>query len=142
MRASAASPDAVHNQNILPGENVMSKRIGCVPAVSAALLASVMAFGAPARAADDCLAEPNREPPDGSHWYYRIDHANNRKCWHLGEVAAPRASPEPPAPAPSGSTGPVVDRPQQREALALSKVQRATLFQEFIRWNELQQNFR
>jgi hypothetical protein len=111
----------------------MSKRTGCVPAV----LATVMAFSTQAQGADDCLAEPNREPTDGSHWYYRVDHANNRKCWHLGEVAAQRASPELPAP-----PGPVADRPQQRDALAISQAQRDALFHDFIRWNELQRNFR
>ena len=35
--------------------------------------------------ADDCLAQPNGPAPQGQHWYYRIDHANNkRQCWHLG----------------------------------------------------------
>jgi hypothetical protein len=35
-------------------------------------------------AADDCLAEPNGPTPQGQHWYYRIDHANNgRQCWYL-----------------------------------------------------------
>ena len=34
---------------------------------------------------DDCLAQPNGPTPQGQHWYYRIDHANNkRQCWHLG----------------------------------------------------------
>src|SRR3974390_237511 len=35
--------------------------------------------------ADDCLAQPNGPTPQGQHWYYRIDHAKNkRQCWHLG----------------------------------------------------------
>jgi hypothetical protein len=37
-----------------------------------------------ARAADDCLAAPNSQPPQGSHWYYRIDGAKQRHCWYLG----------------------------------------------------------
>jgi len=112
-------------------------RIGLVPAVSASLLATAMAFSTDARSADDCLAEPNREPPDGLHWYYRVDRASNRKCWHLGDIVAQRASPElPPSP------GPVADRAQQHEARAISRAERDTLFQEFIRWNELQRNFR
>jgi hypothetical protein len=39
-----------------------------------------------ARAAEDCLAGPKKDQtPEGSHWYYRIDHANKRNCWYLGE---------------------------------------------------------
>ena len=34
--------------------------------------------------AEDCLAKPNAPAPQGEHWYYRIDHANNRQCWRLG----------------------------------------------------------
>jgi hypothetical protein len=34
-------------------------------------------------AADDCLSAPKDSAPQGSHWYYRIDHATNRHCWHL-----------------------------------------------------------
>jgi hypothetical protein len=35
-------------------------------------------------AADDCLATPNGPTPQGQHWYYRIDHANDgRQCWYL-----------------------------------------------------------
>jgi hypothetical protein len=57
-----------------------------------AIFASVLA-GAPlatlshnaARAADDCLAAPKDETPEGSHWYYRIDHASKRQCWYLRE---------------------------------------------------------
>jgi len=113
----------------------MSKPIGLVPAVS--VLATAIAFTTHARSADDCLAEPNRQPPDGLHWYYRVDHANNRKCWHLGEMLAQRASPESPPP-----SAPVADRPNQRDVPAVSKAQRDSLFQDFIRWNQLQRNFR
>lgn len=35
-------------------------------------------------AADDCISKPNSPAPQGQHWYYRIDHANNRQCWRLG----------------------------------------------------------
>jgi hypothetical protein len=35
-------------------------------------------------AADECLAKPNGPTPQGQHWYYRIDHANDgRQCWYL-----------------------------------------------------------
>ena len=60
-------------------------------------------------AADNCLAKPNAAPPQGSHWYYRVDQAGNRRCWYLGpKDAKPRQawSPKPqsalnPAPKPA-----------------------------------------
>ena len=33
--------------------------------------------------ADDCLAEPNSPAPAGSHWYYHLDKATQRKCWYI-----------------------------------------------------------
>jgi hypothetical protein len=33
--------------------------------------------------ADDCLAEPNSSAPAGSHWYYHMDRATQRKCWYV-----------------------------------------------------------
>jgi hypothetical protein len=43
-----------------------------------------------ARADDECLARPNAPTPQGQHWYYRIDHANNnRHCWRLGPEGLP-----------------------------------------------------
>ena len=35
-------------------------------------------------AADECLSKPNSPAPQGQHWYYRLDHANDRQCWRLG----------------------------------------------------------
>jgi hypothetical protein len=32
---------------------------------------------------DGCLSGPKADTPPGSHWYYRIDHANKRNCWYL-----------------------------------------------------------
>jgi hypothetical protein len=51
-------------------------------------------------AADDCLAGPKEQTPQGGHWYYRIEHPSNRHCWYLKDehdkavqVAPPDASP-------------------------------------------------
>ena len=49
-------------------------------------------------AADNCLAKPNAAPPQGSHWFYRVDKVGNRRCWYLGaKDAKPRQawSPKP-----------------------------------------------
>jgi hypothetical protein len=42
-----------------------------------------------ARSAEACLAKPNAPAPRGQHWYYRIDHQNNRQCWRLGPEGLP-----------------------------------------------------
>lgn len=75
-------------------------------AIFASALAGVpvatISLGA-ARAADDCLSAPKNETPDGSHWYYRIDHATKRHCWYLrkeGEEAMQIAPPTAASPAP------------------------------------------
>ncbi len=51
-----------------------------------------------AHAADDCITKPNSPAPQGQHWYYRIDHANNRQCWRLApeglRVQKSESSPE------------------------------------------------
>jgi hypothetical protein len=58
-----------------------------VPAIIASLLAGVplaIASPAAAQAADNCLASPkDQAAPQGSHWYYRIEHPSNRHCWYL-----------------------------------------------------------
>jgi hypothetical protein len=66
--------------------------------------ALVMLSNGAARAADDCLAAPKDQTPEGSHWYYRIDHATKRHCWYLrqeGERPPQTAASSPPrAPMP------------------------------------------
>ncbi len=82
-----------------------------VSAIVASLAAgapfAAMSQGAPA-AADNCLASPKKEAPQGSHWYYRIEHPSNRHCWYLrGEqTAASNASVTASAysPAPNAAT--------------------------------------
>jgi len=60
----------------------------------------------PAPAADECLSAPKNETPEGSHWYYRIEHRSNRHCWYLREEgdahaqAAPLSSSASAQPAP------------------------------------------
>jgi hypothetical protein len=71
----------------------MPKRtILLVPTIVATLVAAIAftagsAFAEPA--ADECLSKPNGPSPQGSHWYYRVDRANNnRHCWYLGREGA------------------------------------------------------
>ena len=39
--------------------------------------------------ADDCLAAPNSPTRPGSHWYYRLDRASQRKCWYVRALGSP-----------------------------------------------------
>jgi hypothetical protein len=57
-----------------------------VSAIIASLLAgaafATISHGT-ADAADECLAGPKGETPEGSHWYYRIDRVTKQHCWYL-----------------------------------------------------------
>jgi hypothetical protein len=65
----------------------------------------------PARAADECLTAPKGETPEGSHWYYRIEHPSNRHCWHLrGEGDAQAQA------APSNSSAAAKQAPPKQDA--------------------------
>ena len=39
-------------------------------------------------AADDCITKPSSAPPQGSHWYFRVDRMVHRQCWYLGPGGA------------------------------------------------------
>jgi hypothetical protein len=65
-------------------------------AIFATVLAGIplatVSYGA-TPAADDCLSGPKDPAPNGSHWYYRIDHATKRHCWYLkGEKLSQNAA--------------------------------------------------
>lgn len=57
-------------------------------------------------ATDNCLASPKKEAPQGSHWYYRIEHPSNRHCWYLRDeqAASSNASASAPAKSPPPDT--------------------------------------
>jgi hypothetical protein len=57
-----------------------------VSAAIASILAGVpltTASNSAAPATDNCLSGPKDQAPQGSHWYYRIEHATQRHCWYL-----------------------------------------------------------
>ena len=61
--------------------------------------------------AEDCLSAPTGETPAGSHWRYRTDHINNRKCWYLrGEDggAMSQALPQNNTPVPAQPAKPAI----------------------------------
>jgi hypothetical protein len=75
-------------------EGIMSgqipRLIGSI-ALVATLLVSGMGVGAPANIAraNACLRAPNSSAPQGSHWYYRLDWASQRRCWYLRAPGEP-----------------------------------------------------
>jgi len=60
-------------------------RKGTAPLILAMLIAAMAAATGAARG-EDCLAGPNAQAPQGSHWFYRVDRAAHRKCWYLGDA--------------------------------------------------------
>lgn len=48
------------------------------------LLAGISAQLACNARAEECINKPTAKAPPGQHWYYRVDHANNRQCWRIG----------------------------------------------------------
>src|ERR1700730_8462251 len=96
-----------------------------VPGVFACLFAAVALLSSSVEpAAGDCIAAPDAKTPEGSHWYYRIDHASGRKCWHLGPqgqdvrqavAAITRASPKP-STQTSGTADPIEPLPAHSDA--------------------------
>jgi len=93
-----------------------SHRIGAMIPMGFTALCAILAVVAlpngSTRAANDCSAAPNSQPPEGSHWYYRIEGAKQRHCWYLGPEGQRVRHAEPAAksvaPARAGSAG---DRP-------------------------------
>jgi hypothetical protein len=66
----------------------MRNRIGAVVpkgfANVYAIAAVIVSTSGSALAADECLATPNLDPPQGSHWYSWVDSVPQRHCWYLG----------------------------------------------------------
>jgi hypothetical protein len=69
---------------------------------------------------DSCLSEPKAETPPGSHWHYRVDHANKRNCWYLrSEGGVSQALPQNTSTAPA----PVATKPSVADARAELRAQ-------------------
>jgi hypothetical protein len=76
-----------------------------VSAAFAGILAGVplaTASNSATSATDNCLSGPKDQAPQGSHWYYRIEHATQRHCWYLkDEKLSQAASPNLPKAEPA-----------------------------------------
>jgi hypothetical protein len=108
----------------------------CVPAISAGMIVAAIALEAnTAVAAVECVTEPNREPPEGSHWYYRVDRATDRKCWYL-RALMPGPTEPPAAAAPQRASARPAVAPAVRRSKPMSESEEAALYLEFLRWKE------
>jgi hypothetical protein len=86
-----------------------------VSAIFASLLAGAPLATISHSAAAECLSGPKDQAPEGSHWYYRIEHPSERHCWYLrreDEKLSQLASPDsPPAAKPvPPKTEPAIQR--------------------------------
>ena len=103
-------------------------------ALVATLLASGVGIGVPTNIAraDHCLSAPNSLAPEGSHWYYQLDWATQRKCWYLrafrqpaqrAAASATLAGVMHPMPAPSGPAPAAAQRSAQEGNTAPSLIE-------------------
>jgi hypothetical protein len=72
-----------------------------------------------AHANEPCTTEPNVKAVQGSHWYYRLDRVNQRKCWFLARAgmkveppgsARAQSAPRPPQSAANTPDGHAITR--------------------------------
>jgi len=101
----------------------MSRILRLIGSISC--VAMLLAFGVGPRAptniarADDCLAQPNSNAPEGSHWYYHIDRATQRKCWYLRAPDQQAQNPAAHTTSPVTSTTPIpLEKPESATSQA------------------------
>jgi hypothetical protein len=110
-----------------------------------AFLASALGVGVPAHIAFavDCLAAPDSPAPPNSHWYYRTDRVQQRKCWHLqtengppqqGAVPTAREAPVKP------SQSVAADFVAQHGGAKLSDEDVDKLYTQFLEWKRNAKN--
>ena len=52
-----------------------------------AAVALLFCSGGAPRASEQCAAQPSLKAAPGTHWYYRVDRATQRKCWFLAKAS-------------------------------------------------------
>ncbi len=80
----------------------------CAFAIFASVFASTpvtIVASSPARAADDCLTEPQGQAPQGQHWFYRTEHGTKQRCWYLRDQSDKPAQTDASADAATPSQG-------------------------------------
>jgi hypothetical protein len=121
----------------------------------ASFLASVLGVSVPAKIAFavDCLTAPKSSAPPNSHWYYRTDRTQDRKCWYLQTdrgpseqraVQAVRAAPA--KPLQSVAAGGQIEGPGFKDSVAQpggakpSDQDVEKLYAEFLEWQRRAKN--
>jgi hypothetical protein len=113
---------------------------------SIVLISGLLVGSAGTAHAGDCLAAPNSPAPKNSHWFYRIDRTQQRKCWHLGDAEQPSQQgamqtareTQPAKPSPSASPYSLEsfkDFMAQQENSHLSDKDVEKLYAEFLEWS-------
>jgi hypothetical protein len=133
----------------------MSAQLGPINAIAfaSAFLASGLGISVPANFAFavDCLTAPNSPASQNSHWYYRTDRTQERKCWHLGtdNGAAQRGAAQIVREAPTKASQSVAGGPEgpsfkdlvARQGGAKLSVQDVDrLYAEFLEWKRHAKN--
>jgi hypothetical protein len=92
-------------------------------------------------AADDCITKPSSAPPQGSHWYFRVDRMVHRQCWYLGPGGAKVRADARQAESPMRLPPPRPISPPTAESLAGATNTRATPAQITAGKNDADTNF-
>src|SRR4029077_14389351 len=81
-RASRCRAGATRRRN---GGSMLESKI--LPTILIILPSSVFLLlahpGAGKAAAEKCNTRPSSSAPQGTHWYYRVNRTDNRRCWYL-----------------------------------------------------------
>jgi hypothetical protein len=121
-------------------------------AFASVLLASGLAVSVPANTAlaVDCLTAPNSSAPPNSHWYYRTDRTQQRKCWYIRADTKPSEQAAPEAPIVRSSQSATAAVPYslasfktfmaQHGGARLSDQDVEKLCAEFLEWNRRVKN--
>jgi hypothetical protein len=115
-----------------------------VPAILVFLPAAVLLTARTSfaqHAADDCITKPSSAPPQGSHWYFRVDRMVHRQCWYLGPGGAKVRADARQAESPMRLPPPRPISPPTAESLAGATNTRATPAQITAGKNDADTNF-
>lgn len=97
-----------------------------------------------ARAAD-CLTAPNSSAPENSHWYYRTDRTQQRKCWYLRAANQPSQQEGMPTRseavlAKPSQSAPAASPYSRQRSTKLSDEDVEKLYAEFLEWSRHAKN--